>query len=111
VELGSVDSVPVEGMSYNSFLDYATSIGMSENVVDVKATFDRYKDPASNRLTENTFNEKLKCKTDIFLTHNWGVDDLGRQNHDRVVVINEALKSLGFVTWFDNDRMTGDVVY
>jgi hypothetical protein len=45
----------------------------------------------------------------VFLTHDWGIDELGRKNHDLVAKINEALKSLGFVTWFDSDRMTGDV--
>jgi hypothetical protein len=49
-------------------------------------------------------------KTDVFLTHDWGVDELGRSNHDRVAMINKELKSVGFVTWFDSDRMTGDVV-
>jgi hypothetical protein len=53
---------------------------------------------------------ELKLKTDVFLTHDWGIDELGRATHDRVAVINKELKSLGFVTWFDSDKMTGDVV-
>ena len=47
--------------------------------------------------------------TDVFLSHNWGADQRGRNNHDRVSYINEELKSRGYVTWFDNDRMTGDI--
>ena len=49
-------------------------------------------------------------KTDVFLTHDWGKDELGRSNHDRVAVVNEALKELGYKTWFDSDRMTGDIL-
>jgi hypothetical protein len=42
----------------------------------------------------------------VFLTHDWGdKDELGRNNHDTVSRINEALKSRGLVTWFDSDRM------
>jgi hypothetical protein len=98
-----------DGTSYNSFLDYATSIGISENVVDVKATFDRYKDPKSKLLTPDSFLQ-LKGRTDVFLAHDWGLDELERQNHNRVAAVNKALKSLGFGTWFDSEKMTGDVV-
>ena len=35
------------------------------------------------------FNE---C-TDVFLTHDWGKDELGRDNHARVSKINTALQS------------------
>lgn len=43
----------------------------------------------------------------VFLTHNWADDTLGRSNHARVSRVNAALKALGFITWFDEDRMTG----
>ena len=48
-------------------------------------------------------------KTDVFLSHNWGPDSLSRDNHHRVSVINEALKGAGYETWFDNDRMHGNI--
>ena len=48
--------------------------------------------------------------TDVFLTHDWGTDELGRNNHERVSAVNDALKQLGYKTWFDSDRMTGDIV-
>ena len=48
-------------------------------------------------------------KTDLFLTHDWGKDEDERDNHARVGVINEALKSKGYVTWFDEDRMQGNI--
>jgi hypothetical protein len=44
----------------------------------------------------------------VFITHNWGEDELGRNNHDRAKRINEALKKNGIETWFDEDRMQGD---
>lgn len=48
--------------------------------------------------------------TDRFLTHNWRKDELDRNNHDRVSTINEELKNLGYQTWFDEERMRGDIV-
>ena len=47
---------------------------------------------------------------DAFLTHDWGDDELGRSNHARVAEVNRLLKAAGFVTWFDEDRMQGDIV-
>ena len=52
----------------------------------------------------------MQGKTDVFLTHDWGKDELGRGNHERVAVVNTALKELGYTTWFDSDRMTGDIM-
>jgi hypothetical protein len=49
-------------------------------------------------------------KTDVFLTHDWGTDEENRNNHERVSKINEALKIKGLVTWFDSDRMEGNIV-
>ena len=47
---------------------------------------------------------------DVFLSHDWGVDEKNRDNHKRVSLINDILKARGFRTWFDNDRMVGDIV-
>ena len=47
--------------------------------------------------------------TDIFLSHNWGEDGSGRNNHYRVSLINEELKKLGFITWFDEEHMHGNI--
>lgn len=44
--------------------------------------------------------------TDIFLTHDWGENGL---THKRVSKINDSLKKRGIVTWFDGDRMKGDI--
>ena len=48
--------------------------------------------------------------TEVFLSHNWGDDDLGRDNHARVVKINDLLVDAGYVTWCDSEQMIGDVV-
>jgi WD40 repeat protein len=110
-KMGQSNSVPlVGGISYDAFSVYAASIKIPTHIVDVKATFDRYKDPNSNLISSETVMD-LQLKTDVFLTHDWGIDELGRVNHDRVAAINKELKSLGFVTWFDSERMTGEVVY
>lgn len=49
-------------------------------------------------------------KTDAFLTHDWGKDEFGRDNHTRVSAINDGLKAMGIVAWFDSDRMEGNIV-
>ena len=49
-------------------------------------------------------------KYDCFLTHDWGTDDLQRDNHQRVLRVNKALQQAGFSTWFDEDRLEGDIV-
>jgi len=41
----------------------------------------------------------------VFLTHDWGKDELDRPNHDRVSRVNRALKGFGINTWFDEERM------
>ena len=45
----------------------------------------------------------------VFLSHDWGKDELGRSNHKRVVRLSEELKALGLRTWLDQDRMEGDI--
>jgi len=45
----------------------------------------------------------------VFLTHEWGEDEKGRANHGRVAKLNRYLKERGMVTWFDEDRLEGDI--
>jgi flagellar biosynthesis GTPase FlhF len=47
--------------------------------------------------------------THVFLTHNWSDDEDGRNNHDRVSRINKALQRRGFITWFDEEKMDGQI--
>jgi hypothetical protein len=46
-------------------------------------------------------------KYHVFLTHDWGEE---AKNHRRVSKINDILKSkYGLITWFDEDRMEGNI--
>ena len=59
---------------------------------------------------KNSRMASSSAEYDAFLTHDWGDDELGRSNHARVAEVNRLLKAAGFVTWFDEDRMQGDIV-
>jgi hypothetical protein len=48
-------------------------------------------------------------RTHVFLTHNWSKDNEDRDNHIRVSRINHGLQRRGFITWFDEDRMKGQI--
>ena len=45
----------------------------------------------------------------VFLTHEWGNDEKERPNHARVGKLNRYLKDRGLITWFDEDRLEGDI--
>jgi hypothetical protein len=49
------------------------------------------------------------CKFDCFLTHDWGEDELGRDNHACVSKVYVRLKDAGLRPWFDEEFMRGDV--
>ena len=51
----------------------------------------------------------MKYTTDVFLSHNWGKDEKGRDNHYRVSLINHKLNELGYRTWFDDHKIKGDI--
>lgn len=55
-------------------------------------------------------NTNAGKETHVFLTHDWGKDEQGRSNHDRVHKVCEGLKVRGITPWFDSDRMTGQIV-
>ena len=48
--------------------------------------------------------------TDVFLSHNWWKDESGRDNHQHVSLINKEVKKCGYETWFDEEKMVGDIV-
>ena len=50
-----------------------------------------------------------KYTYDCFLSHNWGKDSEGRDNHARVVQIANALKAAGLRPWLDEELMAGDI--
>jgi len=47
--------------------------------------------------------------TQIFLTHDWGTDELGRDNHERVKRVHTRLREHGVPSWFDEEEMRGDI--
>jgi len=46
---------------------------------------------------------------DGFLSHDWGEDEGGRNNHARVARVCANLKKEGLRPWFDEERMRGDI--
>jgi hypothetical protein len=46
---------------------------------------------------------------DTFFTHDWGMDERGRPNHDRVARVYRGIQEAGFVAWFDEEQMRGDI--
>ncbi|OQS03538.1 hypothetical protein THRCLA_04144, partial [Thraustotheca clavata] len=48
----------------------------------------------------------LSSLTDVFLTHDWGTDGT---NHRNVSVINRLLRDKGITTWFDEEKMEGNI--
>lgn len=55
--------------------------------------------------------KKKKESFHAFLTHNWGNDEEGRNNHKRVVQFKKALSEFGIENlWLDEERMTGNIV-
>jgi hypothetical protein len=47
--------------------------------------------------------------TTVFLTHDWG-QDVMLTNHRRVSALNDELRKRGISTWFDSERLTGDIM-
>lgn len=47
---------------------------------------------------------------DVFLSHEWGEDGEGRPTHPRVSAVNKYFQSMGVRTWFDEERMQGNVL-
>ena len=54
-------------------------------------------------------NPLSTSKTDVFLAHTWAKDSQGRDNHARVEKVNKALKEKDLTTWFDEERMVGNI--
>ena len=75
-----------------------------------------YTDSLFNKLSNQngtidraTMDKFAKQANDVFLTHDWLPDELDRDNHERVTRVNKALQKRGLKTWFDDDRMVGDL--
>ena len=81
------------GSGSDSGIGTRIGIGIGANVV-----------PES--ITVSELQQVVHSKYDVFLTHDWGED---RENHYRVAAINEELKRRGLITWFDDERMEGNI--
>ena len=46
----------------------------------------------------------------LFLSHSWNLDVVGRDNHSRVKRISTALTHRGFTVWLDETEMVGNIV-
>ena len=44
-----------------------------------------------------------------FLSHDWGIDEEGRDNHARVAAVHAQLTAAGLRCWFDEEQMQGDI--
>ncbi|OQR90379.1 hypothetical protein ACHHYP_05582 [Achlya hypogyna] len=65
----------------------------------------------AQRLDEKLNQSPRKPKAfDVFLSHNWGHDELHRDNHARVSKINAFLRARKLRTWFDEDQMAGNIL-
>lgn len=53
------------------------------------------------------FGEKIEKK--IFLSHAWGNDSLGRDNHERCKELYNLLVDKGYSVWFDENDMKGNI--
>lgn len=59
-------------------------------------------------LSKQKLAQIMTIRTDCFLTHDWG-RDLGQDNHARVALLNSALQKRGLKTWFDAEKMQGNI--
>ncbi|KAF0685614.1 Aste57867_22543 [Aphanomyces stellatus] len=57
-------------------------------------------------MTRDTLANAFADLTDAFLTHDWGTDG---STHKKVSTINKLLKARGITTWFDEEKMEGNV--
>uniref|UniRef100_A0A7S3PYN2 TIR domain-containing protein n=1 Tax=Chaetoceros debilis TaxID=122233 RepID=A0A7S3PYN2_9STRA len=48
-------------------------------------------------------------KYDLFISHNWGMDTVNRDNHKRVARLNKALVAANLSTWFDENQLKGNI--
>lgn len=48
---------------------------------------------------------------DIFITHNWGLDNQGRDNHIRCKMLAEQLILRGYTVWIDEKDMIKNIDY
>lgn len=60
-------------------------------------------------VTKDKIDKIVKAAKDVFLSHNWGKDNEGRDNHGRVVKMAKYLEDQGIKCWIDEKEMSGDI--
>ena len=58
---------------------------------------------------KTTYPSLSSQATEIFLTHDWANDELGRSNHERVKRVYQHLVEIGVSACFDETVMRGDI--
>ena len=65
--------------------------------------------PQDGKIGKEKFLGFLGDLTDVFFTHDWNMDELKRNNHTRASKMNKAIQQQGFKTWFDEEKMEGQI--
>jgi len=82
----------------------------SDDADDLASKVDRlYADVQDTLAHMAMLYARIDDSTECFFTHDWGLDLYGRNNHARVKTINTYLQNKGVATWFDDDKMCGDL--
>lgn len=48
-------------------------------------------------------------KKQLFFSHTWRPDNLGRNTHERVYELVKSIRNYGWTTWFDEENMYGNI--
>lgn len=108
-------------MSESDSHDHSSSKHFLPNIITIDSIIGS-SSSLSPKKTEKTFllpsilSEKIRpisassstIQTDCFLSHNWGDN---HKNHHNVRIINDALKKRGLNTWFDENKIDGNIRY
>jgi len=70
--------------------------------------YKRYKNK-QGIVTKDKIDIIVKAAKDVFLSHNWGKDNEGRDNHCRVVKMAKYLEDKGIKCWIDEKEISGDI--
>lgn len=58
---------------------------------------------------KNERKEDSHGRFQCFLAHDWGYDEEGRPNHERVSRVKSGLDKAGIRAWFDEEQLRGDI--
>jgi hypothetical protein len=61
------------------------------------------------KLVHDVVHDSKDEQYDVFLSHHWGDDQEGRNNHDRVRAIANGLRARGIKVWLDENIMDHDL--